>query len=173
MATPHGGAPLAQYYLVTALTKLVTLPKTLLEEAYNIATLQEDTMLLNPQEAYLWFTSIHQLDPDSYSIRGLQGLKVRNAQTHSIIGDRGCSDCPRCSDGVVPYWSSHINWGTERIVPSDHSVQDCMETAVDMRQLLADYARKHPAIRASMPRKPRVLHRCTGRQNHRGSAAKR
>ena len=173
MATPHQGAPLARAYLVTMLSKLVTLPQTLLEEAYNIATLQEDTVLLNPQQAYQWFTSLHQLDPDSYSIRGLQGLKVRNAQTHSIIGDRGCSDCPRCSDGVVPYWSSHINWGTERIVPSDHSVQDCMETAGDMRKLLADYARKHPAIRASMPRKPRVLHRCTGQQNHRGSAAKR
>ena len=173
MATPHRGAPLARAYLVTALSKLVTLPQTLLEEAYNIATLQEDTVLLNPQQAYQWFTSLHQLDPDSYSIRGLQGLKVRNAQTHSIIGDRGCSNCPRCSDGVVPYWSSHINWGTERIVPSDHSVQDCMETAVDMRKLLADYARKHPAIRASMPRKPRVLHRCTGQQNHRDSAARK
>ncbi len=173
MATPHRGAPLAQYYLVTALTKLVTLPKTLLEEAYNIATLQEDTMLLNPEEAYLWFTSIHQLDPESYSIRGLQGLKVRNAQTHSIIGDRGCSDCPHCSDGVVPYWSSHIDWGTQTIVPADHSVQDCAETAADMRKLLTGYARKHPAIRASTPRKPRVLHRCIRRLNHRGSAVKR
>jgi hypothetical protein len=155
------------------LSKLVTLPQTLLEEAYNIATLQEDTVLLNPQQAYQWFTSLHQLDPDSYSIRGLQGLKVRNAQTHSIIGDRGCSDCPRCSDGVVPYWSSHINWGTECIVPSDHSVQDCMETAVDMRQLLIGYAREHPAVKASARQKQRVPSRCTGPQNHRGSAATR
>ncbi|MBR5889991.1 MAG: hypothetical protein IKY92_08110 [Akkermansia sp.] len=173
MATPHRGAPLAQYYLVTALTKLVTLPKTLLEEAYNIATLQEDTMLLNPQEAYLWFTSIHQLDPDSYSIRGLQGLKVRNAQTHSIIGDRGCSDCPRCSDGVVPYWSSHISWGTQTIVPAGHSVQDSMDTAADMRKLLTDYARKHPVIKTSARQKQRVPSRCTGLQNHPDSAGKK
>ena len=173
MATPHRGAPLARAYLVTALSKLVTLPQTLLEEAYNIATLQEDTVLLNPQHAYQWFTSLHQLDPDSYSIRGLQGLRVRKARTHSIIGDRGCSNCPRCSDGVVPYWSSHINWGTESIVPADHSVQDSMATAADMRKLLTDYAREHPAVTPSAQQRQLVPHRCTAPQNHRDSAAKK
>ena len=173
MATPHRGAPLARAYLVTALSKLVTLPQTLLEEAYNIATLQEDTVLLNPQHAYQWFTSLQQLDPDSYSIRGLQGLRVRKARTHSIIGDRGCSNCPRCSDGVVPYWSSHINWGTESIVPADHSVQDSMATAADMRKLLTDYAREHPAVTPSAQQRQLVPHRCTAPQNHRDSAARK
>ncbi len=149
MATPHRGAPVAKYRLVTMLTKLVTLPQTLLKEAYNLATLQRDMFLLNPQDAYLWFTSINQLKPDSYSIRGLQGLQVRNAPTHSVIGDRGINDCPHCSDGIVPYWSSHISWGTQTIVPYDHSVQDGMETAADMRKLLMEYCRKHPSVRVA------------------------
>lgn len=169
MATPHRGAPVARYRLVTALTKLVTLPQTLLKEAYNLATLQQDIFLLRPQDAYLWFTSINQLRPNSYSISGLQNLKVRNVPTHSIIGDQGKDDTPKSSDGVVPYWSSHIGWGSETIVPSDHSVQDCMETAHDLKRVLGDYAEKNPAVKVAEPgkRRARLHHKEQG--NHRAS----
>ena len=159
LATPHRGAPVARYRLATLLTKLVTLPQTLLKEAYNVATLQEDMLLLNPQDAYLWFTSVSQLRPNSYSITGLQGLKVRNVPTHSIIGDRGKGNCPKCSDGVVPYWSSHISWGTETVVPADHSVQDSMEAANDLKQVLGAYAEKYPARVMSKSHRLRALQR--------------
>lgn len=173
LATPHRGAPVAKYRLVTFLAKLVSLPQTLLKEAYNLATLQEDMFLLNPQDAYLWFTSVNQLKPDSYSISGLQQLKVRKAPTHSIIGDRGRGDTPQSSDGVVPYWSSHINRGTETIVPCDHSVQDCMESAVDMKRVLDEYARKNPAVTHVVPQKLRARFHRREPLNHHGAAAKK
>lgn len=173
MATPHRGAPVAKYRLATFLTKLVSLPQNLLKEAYNLATLQQDILLLNPQDAYLWFTSVNQLKPDSYSISGLQGLKVRNVPTHSIIGDQGKGDTPESSDGVVPYWSSHLAWGTETIVPSDHSVQDCMETANEMKRLLGEYVEKNPAVTVVTPSKLRALQRSKVRKNHRASAAQK
>lgn len=173
MATPHRGAPVAKYRLATFLSKLVSLPQNLLKEAYNIATLQQDMFLLNPQDAYLWFTSVNQLKPDSYSISGLQGLKVRNVPTHSIIGDQGKGDTPKSSDGVVPYWSSHLAWGTEKIVPSDHSVQDCMETANEMKRILGEYAGKNPAVRVVTPSKLRALRRSMAPQNGRGSAVRK
>ena len=157
MATPHRGAPVAKYRLVTMLTKLVTLPQTLIKEAYNLATLQRDIFLLNPEDAYLWFTSVNQLKPDSYSIKGLQKLTVRDVPTHSIIGDRGYNDCPDCSDGIVPYWSSHLSWGTQTIVPYDHSVQDGPETAVDLKKVLDSYAARHPAKIMITPRR-RLAH---------------
>lgn len=157
MATPHRGAPVAKYRLVTMLTKLVTLPQTLIKEAYNLATLQRDIFLLNPEDAYLWFTSVNQLKPDSYSIQGLQKLTVRDVPTHSIIGDRGYNDCPDCSDGIVPYWSSHLSWGTQTIVPYDHSVQDGPETAVDLKKVLDSYAARHPAKIMITPRR-RLAH---------------
>jgi hypothetical protein len=41
---------------------------------------------------------------------------------HTIQGDRGKGDTPNSSDGVVPYWSSHMEGAqSECIVPSDHS----------------------------------------------------
>ena len=160
LATPHRGAPVAKYRLVTMLNKLVTLPQTLLKEAYNVATLQEDILLLNPQDAYIWFTSVSQLRPNSYSITGLQGLKVRNVPTHSVIGDQGEGNGAKGSDGIVPYWSSHINWGTETIVPAGHSVQDCMETANDLKKVLGDYAEKNPARTIQEPGKRYALPHC-------------
>lgn len=139
MATPHRGAPLAHYRLVSSLMKLVRLPENLVSEVVNIVTLQQDSVLLNPQQVTEWFTSVGQLSPESYFILGLQGLKVRNVPTHSIIGDRGRNNSPRSSDGVVPYWSSHIGWGTETIVPAAHSVQDVPETAENLKSVLKDY----------------------------------
>ena len=148
MATPHRGAPLASYRITRAIAKLVHLPENLVKEAVNLLTLQEDIFLLRPQELTDWFTSVNQLSPTSYSIRGLQGLQVRGVPTYSVIGDRGQGDSPRSSDGVVPYWSSHIPWGQEKIVPADHSVQDVKETADYMRQILLDYLHSQkPAAR--------------------------
>lgn len=143
MATPHRGAPVAQYSIVNLLTSLVQLPQDLLGEAYNLATLQEDSLLLNPRMLTRWFTSVNQLSPSSYSIRGLQGLSVRNVATHSYIGNRGSRrPLTTTSDGVVPYWSSHITWGTETIIPTDHHVQDSKETAEALIQRLKEYGNK-------------------------------
>lgn len=142
MATPHRGAPLARYRIVTALMKLVRLPQNLIEEVINIATLQQDTVLLNPALLTEAFTSVNQLAPDSYSIKGLHGLEVLRVPTHSIIGDEGDGDTPNSSDGVVPYWSSHIPWGTETIVPASHSVQDVSETASDFARVLVEHLRR-------------------------------
>lgn len=139
LATPHRGSPMATYGIVNWLIKLVKLPQQLIGEVYNIATLQQDSLIMQPERMTEWFTSTRQLDPGSYSIKGLQALSVRPVPTHSIIGDRGCGNTPKSSDGVVPYWSSHIGWGTETIVPSDHSVQDVPETAERLSAILLDY----------------------------------
>lgn len=142
MATPHRGAPLARYRIVTFFTKLVELPQNLVKEVVNIATLQQDSVLLNPSKLTEAFTSVNQLAPDSYSIKGLAGLAVRDVPTHSIIGDRGRGNSPNSSDGVVPYWSSHLQQGTETIVPSGHSVQDVPESAADLTRVLAEHLKR-------------------------------
>lgn len=141
MATPHRGAPLARYRIVNALLRLVKLPENFVAEIVNIATLQQDSVLLNPERMTEWFTSVGQLSPESYSIVGLQKLQLRDVPTHSIIGDEGDNDTPDSSDGIVPYWSSHLPWGSEQIVPGSHSVQEIPETAEAFRTILRDYAR--------------------------------
>jgi hypothetical protein len=45
---------------------------------------------------------------------------------HSLIGDRGRGGFldrtrPESSDGIVPYWSSHMDGArSERVIPSGH-----------------------------------------------------
>lgn len=141
LATPHRGAPIARYRIIRALTKLIELPQNLVSEAVNIVTLSDDLFIFEPSRLTDWFTSVNQLSPTGYSIRGLQGLTIRGVPTHSVIGDRGEGE-PReqTSDGVVPYWSSHFGWGGETIVPASHSVQDAPETAECLKELLRKYA---------------------------------
>jgi hypothetical protein len=61
---------------------------------------------------------------------------------HTIIGDRGRGDSPNSSDGVVPYWSSHIDGAkTEDIVPSDHNAHQNPQAIEDVRHILKIYAK--------------------------------
>lgn len=140
LATPHQGAPVARYRIVRALMSLVELPQALVNEMINIATLQSDMLVLNPKQLTEWFTSVSQLSPESYSISGLKGLPVRDVPTYSVIGrNSACDTVEESSDGVVPYWSSHISWGKQKVVLWDHSVQNAPETAEYLRGILLRY----------------------------------
>lgn len=141
LATPHRGSPIADYGVVTFLRNLVRLPENLITELVGIATLQQNTLLTNPEKVKSWFTSVGQLSPDSWSIQGLQLLRVRPTRICSVIGwDKG-KTLERSSDGVVPYWSSHLPGREEFIVESSHSVQDEKETARIIVRTLRSYLR--------------------------------
>src|SRR5438067_3360266 len=61
---------------------------------------------------------------------------------HTIIGDRGRGDSPNSSDGVVPYWSSHMDAAkSEDIVPSNHSAHQNPQAIEDVLHILKSYAK--------------------------------
>jgi hypothetical protein len=71
--------------------------------------------------------SIDFLDPDNRFVRNLDRLPLApGIPYHSIIGDRGKGGNkdhtkPVSSDGIVPYWSSHLDGAeSELIIPSGH-----------------------------------------------------
>ncbi len=71
--------------------------------------------------------SIEMLDPDNTFLKTANGLPIEpGVPFHSLIGDRGRGGHldrtkPSSSDGVVPYWSSHMDGArSERIIPSGH-----------------------------------------------------
>src|SRR5207237_1183709 len=60
----------------------------------------------------------------------------------TIIGDRGRGGSPNSSDGVVPYWSPHMNGAqTEDIVPSNHSAHQNPEAIEDVLRILKAHAK--------------------------------
>lgn len=142
LATPHRGAPMAKSFLGWIAHKLIELPQNVVEASLKLATFQEGSLLTDPAQIFGWFESVEQLTPDGYSIKQLSNLEIVESPTHSVIGDRGKGDILNSSDGAVPYWSSHIAWGEEKIVPSGHSVQENRETATYLNKVLKDYLKE-------------------------------
>ena len=134
MATPHRGVPMARKVHGILLARLVKLPEHIVHDIFESTPRQ----IGGAARFSDWLTSIGQLAPDSFSICGMASLSVQAVPTHSIIGDKGWNNSPHSSDGVVPYWSSHLPWGAESIVPTDHSVQDAPETAKIVKRILID-----------------------------------
>lgn len=137
LAVPHRGSPWADFRLSLWLSRLIRLPKTLTIELVDQAVSTANTIggknsRQNP------ITSINTLSPENKDTRALARLPLpRKITFHSIIGDRGKGNTPDSSDGIVPYWSSHITpVASEKIVPADHRVPDAPETSEELKRIL-------------------------------------
>jgi hypothetical protein len=54
--------------------------------------------------------SVDSLSPKSRFLNAMNTIPITPGVPYdTIIGDRGRGDSPNSSDGVVPYWSSHMN----------------------------------------------------------------
>ena len=68
---------------------------------------------------------------------------MKGVPYHTIIGDRGRGDSPHSSDGVVPYWSSHMDGAqSECIVPSDHGAHQNQKAFAEVKRILKQSAAK-------------------------------
>ena len=86
--------------------------------------------------------SVDSLSPKSRFLNAMNTIPMTpGVPYHTIIGDRGRGDSPNSSDGVVPYWSSHMNGAkTENIVPSDHAAHQNPQAMEDVMRILKKYA---------------------------------
>jgi pimeloyl-ACP methyl ester carboxylesterase len=85
--------------------------------------------------------SVDSLSPRSRFLNAVNTIPITpGVPYNTIIGDRGRGDSPNSSDGVVPYWSSHMDGAeSERIVPSGHGAhQDPRAIAEVLRILKAN-----------------------------------
>ena len=82
--------------------------------------------------------SIGTLSPNNPFVREINKLPiVPRIPYHSIMGDRGKGDTPDSSDGVVAYWSSHLDGAiSEKIVPSGHGSHENPEGIEEARRIL-------------------------------------
>jgi pimeloyl-ACP methyl ester carboxylesterase len=86
--------------------------------------------------------SVDSLSPKSRFLNAMNTIPMTpGVPYHTIIGDRGRGDSPNSSDGVVPYWSSHMAGAkTEDIVPSDHAAHQNPQAIEDVLRILKKYA---------------------------------
>ena len=137
VATPHQGSQLALNPFADFFSNLVRLPN-----------------LFPTSDRFIMLTAIRNNMRDLFvapanSIRFLRAksplllsiLKLpmsKSVSYHSVIGDRGKGDTPDSSDGVVPYWSSHMSAAkSEKIVPSGHGANEDPHGIEEIRRILS------------------------------------
>jgi pimeloyl-ACP methyl ester carboxylesterase len=121
MSTPHRGSDLARNWigrigsmLVKTPSKLITIGQTIREAAA-------------PDPAALQLkrfpNSVDTLAPNNRFVVAINKVPITpGIPYYTILGDRGRGDSPNSSDGVVPYWSSHLDGArSEFIAPCNHS----------------------------------------------------
>lgn len=143
MSTPHRGSDLAKNWLGRIGSMLVKTPVKLLTVGRTI----REAMTADPAVLQLKRlpNSVDTLAPNNRFVMGINRIPITpGIPYHTIVGDRGKGDTPNSSDGVVAYWSSHLDGATgERIVPSNHSSPLNPEAIAEVHRILKLNARSH------------------------------
>jgi pimeloyl-ACP methyl ester carboxylesterase len=149
IATPHRGSPISDTFYSAFGSSLIKLPKTLtvdLSESFvrnaaaitNPTSLTTEVRLAERSATFRIPTVIESLSPTRPGIQAIQTRPFpKNVHLHSIIGDRGRGQTDGGSDGVVPYWSSHlIEAESEVIVPANHSAAEHPLAIAEVKRIL-------------------------------------
>jgi pimeloyl-ACP methyl ester carboxylesterase len=143
ICTPHRGSDLASNGIGKIGISLITLPTRLTAVMMDSLTGSDLAQLTGSSKRLP--NSITGLKPSSPALPVINSVPI-NIPYHSIIGDRGKGDCPNCSDGVVAYWSSHLDGAqSETIVPGPHGSCQLPQTIAELDRIL----RLHIGIRSS------------------------
>ncbi len=140
VAVPHRGSDFADNFL-GRLGRWLVAPPNHFGEFYqriseaNPGVFTEEYAALGRGE----LDSVSALSPRQPTLQILAGLPLSHpVEQHSIIGDRGrAGPLEESSDGVVPYWSSHLPGAiSEKIIPDSHSAYDHPETIAEIKRIL-------------------------------------
>jgi pimeloyl-ACP methyl ester carboxylesterase len=141
MSAPLRGSDLAKNWmgrigsmLVKTPLKLLTIGRTIREAATADPAALQLKRLPN---------SVDTLAPNNRFVMAINKIPITpGIPYHTIVGDRGKGDTPKSSDGVVAYWSSHLDGAaSERIVPSNHSSPLNPEAIAEVHRILKLNAR--------------------------------
>ena len=89
--------------------------------------------------------SVDTLAPNNRFVVAINKIPItQGVPYYSIVGDRGRGDTPNSSDGVVAYWSSHLNGArSEFIAPCNHGSPQNPKAIAEVHRILKLYAENH------------------------------
>jgi pimeloyl-ACP methyl ester carboxylesterase len=133
ICTPHRGSKMASGGLGKFAISLINLPGQLtavIKDAFSDAELVQ---LIGSRRVP---NSVWGLKPSNPALPVINNAPI-SVPYHSIIGDRGRGDSPNSSDGVVAYWSSHLDGAkSELIVPGPHGSTALPQTIAELDRIL-------------------------------------
>jgi len=134
ICTPHRGSDLASNGIGKIGISLITLPTRLAAVMMDSLTNADLAQITGSSKRLP--NSITGLKPTSPALPVINSVPI-SVPYHSIIGDRGKDHCPNCSDGVVAYWSSHLDGAqSEVIVPGPHGSCELPQTIAELDRIL-------------------------------------
>jgi hypothetical protein len=123
MAAPHRGSPMADSFVGVVGNWLTRLDPMLDRGFSRLAVANAESM--TPEGAAFYkgrFSAVRTLSSKSTALIAVSQLPIE-VPFHSVIGQRHPGPKEQGSDGVVPYWSSHLDGAqSEVIVRSGHGV---------------------------------------------------
>lgn len=143
IAAPHRGTDIAGNRLGRLLGRLVRLPLTLLGNFGDAVELLVAPAAVDApsdkQTAPRLPTSLDNLKADDPFIRASAAVMPgADLPYHSIIARRDPGvPLAASNDGLVPYWSAHLDGASsEKVITSWHSVQETPEAVLEVRRIL-------------------------------------
>jgi len=138
ICTPHRGSRLATGFIGNLGIWLINLPGTVVKGMLN--GMESSLELIAGVNNNKIPDGIQGLSPKSPLLTTLNTVPVQSP-FYSIVGTRGWSGpLTKSSDGVVPYWSSHLDGAkAETIVPYFHSCCEKPLTIAAVKLLLQKY----------------------------------
>ena len=143
ISTPHRGSVIAQGPIGRMGSSLIRKSAQYMaagREILQASVVQEDPTVMKLNRLP---NSIDTLSPNDPFVKEMNTLPMaKRIPYHSIIGDRGRGDTPNSSDGVVPYWSSHLDGAeSEKIVPCGHGAHHNPEAIAEVVRILKKHIR--------------------------------
>jgi pimeloyl-ACP methyl ester carboxylesterase len=134
IATPHRGSELAINTPGDLANMLIRFP---LSKATQLKEALGNSLEYWSGNKNLLPTSVTSFSPKNPTLITMATKQVV-PPCHSIIGNRGRpGPLAQSSDGVVPYWSSHLDYAkSEVIVPGPHGCYDYPESINEMKRIL-------------------------------------
>jgi triacylglycerol esterase/lipase EstA (alpha/beta hydrolase family) len=133
ICTPHRGSKMASGGLGKFAISLINLPGQL---TAVIKDALSDAELVQLTGSRRLPNSVWALKPSNPALPVINNAPI-SVPYHSIIGDRGRGDSPNSSDGVVAYWSSHLDGAkSELIVPGPHGSCALPQTIDELDRIL-------------------------------------
>src|SRR6202022_4299970 len=141
MSTPHRGSDLASNWIGRIGSMLVKTPS----EMITIGQTIREGMTPDPAALQLkrFPNSVDTLAPNNRFVVAINKIPITTGiPYYTILGDRGRGDSPNSSDGVVPYWSSHLDGAkSDLIVPSAHPAHQNPQAIKEVHRILVLNAR--------------------------------
>ena len=143
IAVPHRGSNVADKGIVYRLASLIRLPVDSVLLAKEILTGNIDSLTPQMRDwGAFGFLSIGTLSPKHPYLKALNAQPIP-VPHHSIIGKVGNGPLEKSSDRVVPYTSSHLDTGTELVVPYWHGCVEKPEVIAEVTRRLKQHLREN------------------------------